>query len=150
MGDMKSPLNTFSDSAKKNKPDEIGNNQLQASNNYAKAAPSPPKQEFNISPHIVAMLEKMAKMQKEIDDKIDEALNQHGITKTQLNNYLSDPKNFTPEQLDYLKKTKFEMVKKVMAATNIPDIVTESEPPSTAKRGKVKSIGTRRNWIPTR
>ena len=97
------------------------------------------------------MLEKMNKMQKEIDDKIEEAINQHGITKTQLNNYLSDPKNFTPEQLEYLKNTRFEMVKKVMAVTNIPDIAdTESNLPSTAKRGKVKSIGTRRNWISTR
>lgn len=150
MGDMKSPLNTFSDSAKKN--DSIANNQPQAIDNHIlKPAPPQPKQEFTISPHIVAMLEKMTKMQNEIDEKIESAIRQHGITKPQLDAYLNDPKNFSPDQLDFLKKTRYEMVKKVIAATNIPDIEVEDiSQSSSAKRGKVKSIGARRNWIPTR
>ncbi len=151
MGDMKSPLNTFSDSAKKSKPDAVTKNEIRPNDNCPlKPAPPPPKYEFYINPNIVAMIEKMTKMQNEIDEKIESAIRQHGITKPQLDAYLNDPRNFTPEQLEFLKKTRYEMVKKVIAATNIPDI-QENEPPSdNVKRGKVKSIGTRRNWIPTR
>ncbi len=151
MGNMKSPLNTFSDSAKKNNPDVNSNTGVVFSdNNPLKPAPRPPKHEYNISPNIISMLEKMAKMQKEIDDKIEEAMHKQGITKSQLETYLNDSKNFTPEQLDFIKKTRFELVNKVMAATNLPDISDTPATPSNAKRGKVKSIGTRRNWIPTR
>ncbi|MBA3602331.1 MAG: hypothetical protein H0W50_01500 [Parachlamydiaceae bacterium] len=152
MGDMKSPLNSFSDSAKKNKLEVAANTGLGISdNNPLKPAARPPKHDYNISPNILSMLEKMAKMQKEIDDKIDEAIHKQGITRSQLDTYLNDSKNFTPEQLDFIKKTRFELVNKVLAATNIPDISdTTSESPTSAKRGKVKSIGTRRNWIPTR
>ena len=97
------------------------------------------------------MLEKMTKMQKEIDDKIEAAIRQHGITKTQLDAYLSDPKNFSPEQFEFLKKTRFEMVNKVIAATNLPILSsTENSLPNNAKRGKVRSVAARRNWINTR
>ncbi len=182
-GKIKSPLNAFSDSAKKDKiamtPTENASStsstaqmtNFASENDYIplrntphvnpfNPAPPQPIRSYTTPPSIAAMLEKMNQIQQDVEKKVEEAIHKHGITRSQLRAYLSNPKNFTPEQFAHLKKCEKVIAQKFLASFNLsPDalfisqtseIESTTTSPSTAKRGKVKSVGTRRNWIPTR
>lgn len=187
MGNIKSPLNFFSESEKKNKKkteNPITDSSTQVTENIQNTGPNAsrinnvnpfipvqpqPMKTYITPPTIAAMLEKMNQMQQEIEDKIDEAVNKNGITRAQLNEYLNNPKNFTPEQFKFLKQseefisqrfwtaisktthmTRLNAPVKATAPTGTATASVTTASPSTAKRGKVKSAGTRRKWINTR
>ncbi|MBA3236947.1 MAG: hypothetical protein H0T62_01175 [Parachlamydiaceae bacterium] len=95
---------------------------------------------------IEAMIERMNQMRQEIDNKINDMAYQHGISKENLQKFLSDPKNFTPEQWKFLQIKSQDFIQKM-------DVANEAQPGDgaaslTARKGKF--IGLRRKWIPTR
>lgn len=154
MGDMKGPLNFFSDSEKKKKieVDPAPKTNVRADpQNPLKPAQHPPQPHYTIDSKIAAMLDRMAQMQADIDNKIEEAIHKHGITRAQLDNYLNDPKNFTPEQNEFIRQSRESFTQKIWSTVQLPpDTAPVATTPTSAKRSKPKSIGAHRNWISTR
>lgn len=108
-------------------------------------APTTPKLSSTIAAE--AMIERMNRMRQEIEDKIDEMAYSHGISRETLNKYLSEPKNFTPEQWQWLQFRSQDMKKKIL--TDTYSSTPTGGPASTTDR-KSKFVGQRRKWISTR
>jgi hypothetical protein len=148
-----SPLNIFSATAKSKN----------SSSANTKAVPAAPAQNIAVE----AMLERMNEMRKDIDDKLESLMYTSGLSKDRMQQYLSNPQNFSKEQWEFLQQKNQEFSDKIWNAVgstievstnasskNIEATSTydgPSGPASTAALPgrKSKFSGSRRNWIPT-
>lgn len=160
-----SPLNIFYAAAKSKKPVSSSSSEGKAT----KIRPVVPVRNFAIE----AMLERMNDMRKEIDDKLEALMTNSGVSKERLQQYLSNPSNFTNEQWEFLQQKNEELSQKIWnsveAATGeVSEVNTQantkveakvdtrnyhesSGPASTTSLTgrKSKFSGSRRNWIST-
>jgi hypothetical protein len=103
-------------------------------------------------PEINGMLNKMYRMQENIQTKLNEAYDKSGISASQIKNFLNNPSNFSPDiwqkiqgQRDVLEKQIGDVLKNYARKTK-----KGYAPGSTvnSKERKSKTLGARRNWIP--
>lgn len=135
-----SPFDMFHSGAKKK--DSSSEKNKSETPKYVPPPPSKPTRNIAVE----AMMERMNRMRQEIETKIDEMAYNHGISKETLDKYLSNPKNFTPEQWQFLQFRSQDLKKKILTDMQPP---TQAGPDSpTARKGKF--VGQRRNWISTR
>lgn len=142
-----SPFNLFSQSAKKPKKTE---KESPPPEEKVKSTPKSPIAVRNYT--VEAMIERMNEMHRDIDNKIEEVSNKHGISKEQVMQYLSNPANFTPEQWVFLsgkQQAFFNKIQSNLGSTAELPAGKESST-TTVENRKNKLAGSRRKWIPTR
>jgi len=143
-----SPMNVFSSSAKKKK-------------DSAPSVQKPSLTSSEVSTHLILekktstdreitqMLNRIYAMRGDIDRQLSEMASKFKMTKDEIWKLAQDPKKFSTEKYEALKRQNDEWIKKVLAIEGKPqEYVNQSKEP-TSKGRKSKLIGSRRNWIST-
>ncbi|BBI17994.1 hypothetical protein [Neochlamydia sp. S13] len=101
------------------------------------------------------MLNKMYRMQEDIQSKMHEMYGNAGLSTHQVRNYLDNPSNFSPEMWQKIQVQRDQLEKKVNDVLKIyakkaktfqtGHMLKASE---IAKERKAKTLAARKNWIP--
>lgn len=104
-------------------------------------------------PEINSMLNKMYRMQDNIQLKLNEIYDSSGVSSKQITNFLNNPSNFPPDvwqkiqqQRDTLEKKIGDVLKSYVKKPKSGYISGKSD--GVSKERKSKTLGARRNWIP--
>lgn len=103
-------------------------------------------------PEINVMLNKMTRMQEDINTKLGEIYDGSGVSINQIKNFLNNPSNFPPEvwqriqsQRDVLEKKIGDVLQHMIKKAKVGPMGVKGE---VSKERKSKTLGSRRNWIP--
>lgn len=105
-------------------------------------------------PDINQMLNKMYRMQDDLQSRLTQIYDENSISSNQVKNFLDNPSNFPPEvwqkiqnQRDSLEN-KIGAVLKTYARKKKKGIIGMNQKEGVSKERKSKTLGSRRNWIP--
>jgi len=97
---------------------------------------------------VLRMIEKYRKMHDNVERQLDYIYQRTGLSPKQIEDYLSNPNNFTHMEWEKIKREHeaFEHSFKVKKnkETSSPNKI------ENVKERKTKTMGSRRNWIPVR
>jgi hypothetical protein len=138
MKDNDSPLNLFHKNAK---------GDLKADQSAAVDRP--------VSEHIqnsMTMMSQMKQMKEDIDTQLEKVIAASGFTKSQVWEFLENPRNLTPEQLEKAAADYMRLSEKVSTSTAvlISDVTDEQQKGLRSKeQRRGKFTGARRRWLST-
>lgn len=114
------------------------------------AARPTPKKPVHRDPEIAAMLKQIDEMQNDLQNKFDHIKSQAGLTTEDIQDFMNNPKNFTPKQWEQIEQTKNELGNKVWAAIGLELKPKPRTRENIAGERKGKTLGGRKKWIPMR
>lgn len=123
-----------------------------ASSNLGKKKKQQPssKKKTHQDPEIAAMLNQIEVMKQDLENKLEKIRQQTGLSKEDLQNFMNNPKNFSPNEWAKLEKTKNEMGDKVWSAIGLELKPKARTRENIAGERKGKTLGGRKKWIPMR
>ncbi|PJD96127.1 MAG: hypothetical protein CK425_06910 [Parachlamydia sp.] len=100
------------------------------------------------------MLEKINKMRRDLEKKLEDLHDQSGLTKEQLQAYLDNPQNVGTPQWQKIQQRREELSEKLYgmigAEERIRAAKKNQEVEKNTKARKSKTLGNRKKWIPIR
>nr|WP_166156168.1 hypothetical protein [Neochlamydia sp. AcF84]NGY95188.1 hypothetical protein [Neochlamydia sp. AcF84] len=106
-------------------------------------------------PEINEMLNKMYRMQEDIQSRMHEIYGNAGLSTHQVRNYLDNPSNFSPEMWQKIQLQRDQLEKKVHDVLKIYAKKAKTlqaghmlKASGIAKERKAKTLAARKNWIP--
>ncbi|MBN9379104.1 MAG: hypothetical protein BGO14_08915 [Chlamydiales bacterium 38-26] len=103
-------------------------------------------------PEINDMLNKMYRMQEDIQSRLGEIYDNAGLSTNQIKTYLNNPNNFSPEIWQKIQSQRDLLEKKILDVLKLYAKKEKkgflSGPGEISKERRSKTLGARRNWIP--
>lgn len=101
-------------------------------------------------PEINEMLNKMYRMQEDLQTKLKQIYDANGISSNQIRNFLNNPGNFPPDVWQKIQMQRDALEKKIreVLPTYAKKTKTGHIAGMTSKERKSKTLGARKKWIP--
>lgn len=102
-------------------------------------------------PDVQEIIKKMKMMHEELTEKLDVVYKESGLTHSEIQEYLSNPKNFTKASWQYVQMNREHLQQKIwsLIGEEGKKNVMKKESEKTARERKAKTLGARKKgWIP--
>lgn len=135
----------------------LGKNKKKNVNGKPKAKAPTVTPYVKVDPELEMMLNRMHEIQDDLKAKLRSMYKQHGLTEEQVMNFLNNPKNLTPQEVEELKKAQ-ELLKTQSSLSVLSSeqeqtkrLYKKAKKPEELKRErKGKTLGARKQWMPVR
>lgn len=101
---------------------------------------------------VASLFEKAKKMRQEIDQKLQEVYDKTGMTRKEVENYMSNPKNFTVQEWQNIQIGRKDWEGRLygILGQEYKEKRAKIVQDQSSKERKGKTLGARKNWIPVR
>ena len=107
--------------------------------------------DLNPDPEINLILNKMVKVKESFESKLNEIYEDNGLTQMQVESYLNNPSNFSPQDWSKIQTQRDELENQINIVLNKSrkkSTGLHDEKSQQSKDRKAKTLGSRKNWIP--